>query len=83
MVALCECMRPGPLAIFGGAVEPMTQAAFDNGPEAELAADAAAGNNKRERAHRPAGNAAHVTEDTLKTALHVVVANFLPRKSLA
>ena len=75
-------MRPEPLAIFGGAVESMAQAAFDVGLPAALAADVTAGNNDRETACRLAGNAAHITKDTLKTVLDLVVANFPPRKSL-
>ena len=77
------CVRPGPLAIFGGRVESMAQAAFDAGPPATLAADVTAGNNDWERAYRLAGNNAHIDKDMLKTALDLVVANFLPHKSLA
>ena len=54
------CMRPGPLTIFGGAVESMAQAAFDAGLPAALAANVTAGNNDWERAYRLAGNDAHV-----------------------
>ena len=53
-------MRPEPLAIFGGAVESMAQAAFDAGLPAALSANVTAGNNDWERAYRLAGNDAHV-----------------------
>ena len=77
------CARPGPLAIFGGAVKSMAQAAFDAELPAALAADVTAGNNNWETAYCLAGNDAHISKNMLKAALDLVVANFPPRKSLA
>ena len=59
------CMRSGPKAIFGAAIDYMAQNLFDQGLPAALATDVKNGNNLAETAYRAAGVKGHISVDVL------------------
>ena len=77
------CMRSGPKAIFGAAIDSMAQNLFEQGLAAVFATDVANGNNLAETAYCTAGVEAHISVDVLWDALKLVIANFISRKCLA